>query len=101
MANQHFFLRLIPPRPTFVLDMTDAEKRAMGEHAAYMKSLFDAGKILIYGPVMSMPPFGLGVFEVADETEVRRIMDKDPTVVAGINRYEIAPMRIGAARALN
>lgn len=100
MANQHFFLKLIPPRPTFVLDMTDAERRAMGEHAAYMKSLFDAGKVLIYGPVMSTQPFGMGVFEVADEAEVRRIMDKDPTVVAGINTYEVSAMRIGAARAL-
>jgi hypothetical protein len=100
MAKQHFFLKLVPPRDSFVMDMTADERRVMGEHAAYMKELFDAGKVLIYGPVLGMPPFGLAVFEVADEAELRRLMDKDPTVIAGVNRYELAPMRIGAARAL-
>ncbi|MET0663539.1 MAG: hypothetical protein ABWZ42_10450 [Ilumatobacteraceae bacterium] len=30
-----FVFRLIPPRPTFALDMTDVEREIMGQHAAY------------------------------------------------------------------
>ena len=26
----HFFLKLIPPRPTFAIDMSDVEKRRWG-----------------------------------------------------------------------
>ncbi len=33
-------------------------------------------------------------------TEARAIMEADPTVLAGLNRYEITPMHVGAARGL-
>jgi hypothetical protein len=100
MPKQHFFMRLLPPRPTFVLDMSADERRLMSEHAAYIKSWFDAGKVLVYGPVLGTPPFGAAVFEVDDEGEARRIMEKDPTIIAGLNTYDLAPMRVAAARAL-
>lgn len=100
MAKQHFFLRLIPPRPSFAFDMNEEEKRLMGAHVAYAKGFFEAGKILAYGPVLAASgSFGMGVFEVEDEAEARRIMDADPTVVARLNTYELSPMRLGGARA--
>ena len=99
MSKQHFFVRLIPPRPTFPMDITPDEKLLMQEHARYTRESFDAGKILIYGPVM-IPggAFGMAVFEVADVAEVREVLEKDPTVLAGMNTFEIHPMRIGAAQ---
>ncbi len=101
MNKQHYFCKLIPPRPTFVQDMTDQEKLLMKQHADYTKEHFDAGKILIYGPVMATGgAFGMAVFEVADEGEVRKIFENDPTVRAGLNKFEIYPMMVGAARAL-
>jgi hypothetical protein len=42
----------------------------------------------------------MGVFDVADEAEARRIMDGDPSVRAGLNRYELSPMHVAAARAV-
>jgi len=71
----------------------------MQEHARYTRQSFDAGKILIYGPVM-MPggAFGMAVFEVADEAEVRQVLENDPSVLAGMNKFEIHPMRVGAAQ---
>jgi uncharacterized protein len=42
--------------------------------------------------------FGMAVFEVADEAEVRAVLENDPTVLAGANRFEIHPMRVGAAQ---
>jgi hypothetical protein len=34
MTKQHYFFKLIPPRPTFPHDMTDDERRLMDEHGA-------------------------------------------------------------------
>jgi uncharacterized protein len=99
MSKQHFFVRLIPPRATFPMDITPNEKLLMQEHARYMRQSFDAGKILIYGPVMAAgSAFGMAVFEVADKAEVRRFLENDPTVLAGLNTFEIHPMRVGAAQ---
>jgi uncharacterized protein YciI len=99
MEKQHFFLRLIPPRPTFPHDITAAERALMGAHAAYTKEHFDAGRILIYGPVLApVDSFGMAVVEVMSEAEARAMMDADPSVAAGMNRYELLPMRVAAAR---
>ncbi|AKU98957.1 hypothetical protein AKJ09_05621 [Labilithrix luteola] len=100
MSKQQFFVRLVPPRPTFPMDMNDEERRLMGEHASCMKKLFDAGQVVVYGPVMAASgAFGMAVLDVANEAEARAIMEEDPTVLAKLNTYEISPMRIGAARA--
>lgn len=101
MAKLHFFLRLIGPRDTFPHDMTEGERALMREHAVYTKQRFDEGRILIYGPVIAqLGSFGMAVFEVADEAEARAVMDADPSVVAGMNRYELLPMHVAAARAM-
>jgi uncharacterized protein YciI len=102
MAKQYFFLRLIPPRPTFPYDMTDQEAEQMRQHAAYTKKNFDAGKVLVYGPVLAKTnAFGMAIVEVDDESEGHRMMEEDPTVRSGLNRYELTPMRVGAARGLS
>lgn len=99
MSKQHFFLKLIPPRSTFPADMTAEERALMMEHVKYTQEQFAAGKVLIFGPVMAATgAFGMAVFEAADEAEVRAIMEKDPTVKAGLNRFELSAMRIGAAQ---
>jgi len=73
----------------------------MGEHAHYMRGHFDAGKVVVYGPVLAADgAFGMAVLDVDDEAEARRIMAGDPTVVAGVMRVDLAPIRISAARAV-
>jgi uncharacterized protein len=65
MSKQHFFVRLIPPRATFQMDMTAEEKLLMQEHVRYTREKFAAGKVLLYGPVMAPAgAFGMAVFEV-------------------------------------
>jgi hypothetical protein len=99
MSKQHFFCRLIPPRPTFPRDITPDEKHLMQEHARYTHEGFVAGKVLIYGPVRERGgTFGMAVFEASDEAEVRQFLENDPTVKAGLNRFEISPMMVGGAR---
>jgi len=55
MAKQHYFFKLIPPRPTFVQDMTDAERCLMDEDGRYFEEHFAAGRVLLFGPVMAAP----------------------------------------------
>jgi uncharacterized protein len=100
MSKQHYFFKLIPPRTTFPHDITDEEKRLMEAHSRYFDEHFAAGRLLIYGPVMATSgAFGLAVLEVDSEAEARRFGEGDPSVRAGLNRFEIYPMRVSAARA--
>lgn len=99
MAKQHYFFRLIPPRCTFPHDITAEENRLMDEHALYFRQQFEAGKVLLYGPVLAAGgAFGLGIREVDSEQEARQFAEGDPSVRAGLNRFEIHPMRVSAAR---
>jgi uncharacterized protein YciI len=95
----YFFVKLMGPRPTFAQDMSDEERQLMVQHGKYLLSAYEAGKLHIYGPVMAPEgAFGMAVFEAADEAAVRKVMDEDPSVLSGMNRYEIYPMIVGALR---
>ena len=100
MNKQYFFFKLIPPRTTFPGDITPEETALMAQHSNYCQEQFDAGRLLTYGPVMAPSgAFGMGVLELADEAEARRFAENDPSVLAGMNRFEIYPMRVANARA--
>jgi uncharacterized protein len=95
----YFFVKLMGPRPTFAEDMSDEERQLMVQHGKYLLSAYEAGKLHIYGPVMAPEgAFGMAVFDAADEAAVRKVMDEDPSVLSGMNRYEVYPMMIGALR---
>lgn len=99
MAKQHFFLKLITPRATFAQDMTNDERALMMQHAQYTQKFFDEGKVLIYGPVRAAnETFGIAVLEMETEHEAREFGENDPSVLAGLNRFEISPMRLGDAQ---
>jgi uncharacterized protein YciI len=100
MDKQHFFFRLIPPRTTFPGDASAEELALMKKHADYFAGLFAAGKVLLYGPVLSPAgTFGIGILEVENEAQAQEIAENDPSVLSGLNRSEVAPMRVSAARA--
>jgi uncharacterized protein YciI len=99
MPRQHYFFKLIPPRPTFPHDITENEAWLMHQHSRYFDEQFAAGKLLIYGPVMAASgAFGLAVLEVESEAEARQFGEADPSVRAGLNRFEVSPMRVSGAR---
>jgi len=87
-----FYCRLIGPRPDFAFTMNDEERALMGRHAAYLASL--GSKAIVFGPVLDPAgPWGLGVFEVEDEPELKSLLDADPTIRSDTAfRYEILPM---------
>lgn len=72
----------------------------MQKHAEYCAEQFQAGKLLLYGPVMATQgAFGIGILEMENEGEARTFGENDPSVLGGLNRFEIAPMRVSNARA--
>jgi len=99
MSKQNYFVKLIPPRPTFPADITPEEMATMKRHADYYAAHFQAGRVLIYGPVMAAGgAYGMGVLDVENEEEARRIVEADPSITEKLNRYELWPMRIGGAQ---
>jgi uncharacterized protein YciI len=94
-----FVLRLKAPRPTFALDMSDAEREVMGRHAAYWQPLIEAGQMVVFGPVLDATgSWGLGVLEADDEDELRAFAAGDPAVVSGTAELELGKMLAGFVR---
>jgi uncharacterized protein YciI len=90
-----FFLKLVPPRPTFANDMTSDEQKLMEQHAAYWAEQFKTGSVLIIGPVLDPKgAFGMAVLETATEEEARTLAMNDPSVKAGLNKVELSPMKL-------
>jgi uncharacterized protein YciI len=89
-----FLCRLIPPRSDFAFTMTEEERSLMGAHAAHLKRFGESGQAVIFGPVLDpQGPWGLGIFEVSDEAELRTIIDRDPVILADRGfRYEAMAM---------
>jgi uncharacterized protein len=90
-----WFLHLIPPRPTFDKDATPAEQALMEQHLQYWKDLFDKGICVFGDPVLDpRGVYGVLAIRAASEEEARAMADGDPSVKAGVNRMEVAEMRI-------
>ena len=90
--TKRFLYKLIPPRPTFVLDMTEAERKAMEEHGIYWKGLTDRGIAIVFGLVLDPKgPWGVAIVEVADESDARVLGSNDPAVKAGL-MFDVYPM---------
>ena len=88
----HYFLKLIASRPSFAMDMTEDERAIMNQHIGYWKAKMDAGKVVVFGPVMDPSgPYGMGVVAAETEDEVKEFTANDPA--AAILRYEFYPMR--------
>ena len=93
----HFVYKLIPPRPTFAQDMSDAERTVMGEHAAYWTKLFEEGRVVVFGAVLEPAGvWGLAVLEAAGADEVRAIGEDDPAVKTRTCTFELGTLLPGA-----
>jgi uncharacterized protein YciI len=95
-----FVFRLIAPRPTFAHDMTEEERAVMGRHAAHWQPLIEAGRMVVFGPVLDgTGTYGLGVIEGDDEDELRAHAAADPFVTSGTGTIEVGKMLTGFVRA--
>jgi uncharacterized protein len=91
---KYFFCKLTPPRPTFMIDMTDGERQLMGQHVAYWSELARAGTAIVFGPVADpQGGYGVAVIQASDEATVRELSTHDPVIKAGAGfSYAIHPM---------
>lgn len=68
----------------------------MEQHAAYWKTLHDAGKVVAYGLGVVADPQGcydVDIIQVADDTNADTLVNNDPTIKAEVGfRIELLPM---------
>jgi uncharacterized protein YciI len=94
-----FVFRVIPPRPSFALDMSDEEREIMGRHAAHWQPLIDSGQMVVFGPLLDdTGSWGLGVVEADNEKELRALAASDPVVTTATGRIELGRMLAGFVR---
>jgi len=89
-----YVLRLVPPRPTFPVDMTEQERRVMQEHVVYWTGHAQTGTVIAFGPVADPKgAWGVAIVLVPDEATIKKLTDEDPVMRHAIGaRYEILPM---------
>jgi uncharacterized protein YciI len=91
--SSYFVYRLIPPRETFDLDMSDEERTIMARHGEYWRAIMEAGKVVVYGPTRDRSgSWGLGVLEAESEDEVRAIVANDPAISSKLASVEVGTM---------
>jgi uncharacterized protein YndB with AHSA1/START domain len=92
--KKYFFCRLVPPRPTFALDMSPDEAETMRAHAMYWRGLLAEGAAVVFGPVADPNgPWGLGIIRAESEEAFHGMRDNDPAIKSGRGlRYETLPM---------
>ena len=77
-------------------NITDKAKRAelFKGHFSNMEEMQKAGKLKIAGPFATKNELqyrGLFLLDVKTEAEAKQLVEKDPTIVAGIFTYEVLP----------
>ncbi|UCD64181.1 MAG: SRPBCC domain-containing protein [Candidatus Zixiibacteriota bacterium] len=91
--KEQFFVQLLGTREGWPNDMTPGEEQIMTEHYHYLEGLVKQGKVITAGPVFD-PVFGLIIVKAASKAEARALIEKDPSVTAGLHTFEIHPMRV-------
>ena len=94
-----FVFRLLSPRPTFAMDMTDDEREIMGGHMTHWQPYIDSGRMVFFGPIIdSTGSWGLGVVEADSEEEIVAFAAADPVVTSGTGTMEIGTALGGFVR---
>jgi uncharacterized protein len=90
--KKSYFLKLNPPRNTFMSDMTEDERIVMKKHVAYWAPYVNDGTIVVLGPVFDPKGgYGIAVARVDNEEQLNELIKNDPG--NGLNAYEVYPMR--------
>jgi len=61
---------------------------------AYIKNLFDQGKIILAGAATD-GAVGILVYQIDSAEEAQQLLDNDPAILAGIGYPELHPFLIG------
>jgi uncharacterized protein YndB with AHSA1/START domain len=89
-----FLCRLLPPRSTFMHDMTAEERAIMQAHGRYWQGKLAEGVAIAFGPVADPAGgWGLGILEVRDEAQLAALQAADPAIESGRGfSYQTLPM---------
>jgi uncharacterized protein YciI len=95
----YFFVKLIPPRPSFPSDMTESEAALMRLHGHYWQNLLDQGDVIAFGPVFdSAGPWGLGLIKADEEGAARALAESDPVIRTGCGfSFQLFPTHLHVA----
>jgi hypothetical protein len=93
----YYFIRTQNPRPTFhldiILDIIAEERAIMNNHAAYWSEQAMHGIAIVFGPVVDPKGvYGIGIYQVKDEAEMRELLKHDPANT--LLSYEVLPMPV-------
>lgn len=96
-----WFAILYTPRPGLVQAVIEnnvpkKDQRIVAKHFGYLKSLEEAGQLVMAGRTMAgkVDDFGIVVLQVASESEARELMENDPGVKEGFFRVELRPFSL-------
>lgn len=90
--KKYYYLRLNPPKASFMQDMTAEEKAIMQQHVAYWNPYVENGTVIVLGPVYdSAGGFGMAVLAVDSDEQLQELLNLDPANSLG--NYDIFPMR--------
>ncbi len=92
--KKQFFGQLLGTRPDWPNDMTTEEEKIMTQHFSYLQELVSDNRVLLAGPVFDDPVFGLVIISAETKEQAEAILDADPSVLAGLHRYQISEMRV-------
>jgi uncharacterized protein YciI len=95
-ATGQFLLRIEPTRTGFTLqNMTADEGRLAAQHAQYLMSLVDSGKLSLAAQVFDPKGlWGIVIVNAPDRETARALLDADPMVKANMFRGEVLPVRV-------
>ncbi len=91
---KYFLYKLIPPRPTFLADVTQAEAKLMQEHSTYWRHLMSKGLVVVFGPVSDPKgTYGIVVIQLEDDADANALGTNDPTIKANVGfKFEVYSM---------
>jgi uncharacterized protein YndB with AHSA1/START domain len=88
---RYWLCRLMPPRPSFMHDMTADELAVMKAHGEYWRAKLAVGMVVAFGPVAE--GYGIGFVAADDEAAVRDFEINDPAIKSERGfHYEHSPM---------
>jgi len=91
---KYYLCKYIAPRADFLSTMTPHESELMKQHGAFLNDLLEKRTVIAHGPVLDPAgSYGLSLFQVEDDQDVKAMTSADPIVRGGVGHYEIYPMR--------
>ena len=90
---KYYLCKYIPPRADFLATMTADEKAWMKQHGVFLDDLLAKGQVVAHGPVTDPSGgYGVSLYQIADDQEIKAITSEDPIVKNGAGYYEHHPM---------